>query len=107
MEEWLKEIGAVRYESSDNIFPYSDYFYQLKVQDETGIAYFVEFVHYAGNESLSESWMARTDFSARRYEISYVHEYSSEVYKNVLAEIRGIWIALGKPYYELRIPATQ
>jgi len=47
IQNYLKNHGYKFYPQTGVSFPYSDGFYQKKIEDDKGIKYFIEFVFYA------------------------------------------------------------
>jgi len=120
LEEYLIKEGARKWKSNSITFPYSDYFYQVKVEDNLGIRYFIEFVHYSevsmftvidtGTKNvIPECWMINVKFNYREsvsYElqihlnsVNIINDYDVE---KIYDRISGVWQALGRISYELQ-----
>ena len=113
LEECLINEGLRKWKSNSVTFPYSDYFYQIKIEDKIGIRYYVEFVHYPKIDNLQESWMVNCRLndnkinlyisfvSAIDVQIHFIKVSTQEDMEKIFNKLNSIWCSVDSPYYEV------
>ena len=95
----LEEAGYTRFLSPQNLYTYSDFFYQKAITDASGTKYYIDFVHYSAQHQMKESWMLTFRTNEPVYTFQY-HYCGHNKLEDLEKLAHDVWEILGSPYYE-------
>lgn len=102
-EEKLKIKKYNRHPSSNITHQFADFIYQRGFNDETGIKYFINFIHYPmimlNSAATKESWTAEMTVNEPHMKFC-MYDLDNRSIGHVEKKMKRFWEAMGKHYYE-------